>query len=109
MAAVVRVANAENPDAGRAVVDHMTTALQSYLQNGAFKNFKLVMRFFACLGDVMGDHGVAPVLDELIDRLPTYHSEGNEVRGFVPTIAGPRFLLNTAQTRDCSWNSCTSC
>ena len=107
MAAIVRVANAENPDTGRAVVDHMMTALQSYLQNGAFKNLKLVLRFFACLGDVMGDHGVAPVLDRLIDGLPAYHNEGNEVR-LVPSSPVRGFYAEQT-TRDCSWSSSTSC
>jgi len=57
----------------------MCAALQSYMDNGAFKNFKLVLRFLACLGDVMGENGVAPILEKLLEKLPSYQGDGNEV------------------------------
>ena len=79
LAAVFRVANAENPEAGRAVVEHIGEALQRYLHVGAFRNVKLVLRFLACLGDMIGDEGVAPILEALIEKLPAYQGDGNEV------------------------------
>jgi nuclear cap-binding protein subunit 1 len=79
VATVVRVANAENADAGKAVVDHMAKALQRFLHVGDFQSFKLMLRFFTCLGDMMGDDGVAPILEALIEKLPSYEEDGNEV------------------------------
>lgn len=57
----------------------MGEALQRYLQLGDFKNVKLVLRFLACLGDMLGDEGVAPILEALIEKLPSYQGDGNEV------------------------------
>ncbi|KAA8913143.1 MIF4G like-domain-containing protein [Sphaerosporella brunnea] len=78
VATMVRVANAENADAGKAVVDHMAESLQRFLLVGDFQSFKLVLRFFACLGDMMGEENVGPLLEALIEKLPAYEGEGNE-------------------------------
>ncbi|CCX07208.1 MIF4G like-domain-containing protein [Pyronema domesticum] len=78
VATIVRVANAENAEAGKAVLDHMVEALQSYVNQGLFQQVKLMLRFFACLGDVLGELGIAPLLDEMIVKLESYKKEGDE-------------------------------
>ena len=83
VATIVRVANAENAEVGKAVVDHMAEALQRYLHVGAFNNVKLVMRFMTCLGDLLGEQGVGPILDALVEKLPAYQGDGDEVRLWV--------------------------
>jgi nuclear cap-binding protein subunit 1 len=81
VATIVRVANAENAEAGKAVLDHMVEALQSYVNQGLFQQVKLMLRFFACLGDVLGELGIASLLDEMIVKLESYKKEGDEVSG----------------------------
>jgi nuclear cap-binding protein subunit 1 len=80
VATVVRVANVDKEEIGKAVVNHFTTALNKFLALGAFTQIKLVLRFFACLGDMIGESGVLPLLEQLIAKLPDYQKEGDEVR-----------------------------
>lgn len=79
VATIVRVANSESEEAGKAVVDDMAQALQKELDGGDFQRVKLRLRFFACLGDMCGRPGVGPILDALAEKLPSYEGEGNEV------------------------------
>ncbi|KAI5803149.1 MIF4G like-domain-containing protein [Geopyxis carbonaria] len=78
VATVIRVANLEKEEVAKVVVEHMGAALQKFLQLGLFTQVKLLMRFFACLGNVIGDDGVRPLLEQIIEKLPDYNKEGDE-------------------------------
>jgi hypothetical protein len=80
VAAIVLVANAENSEVGKAVVEHFSGSLQKNLDHGAFTNVKLLLRFFACLGDMLEDKGAFLVLDHLADKVEACQTTGAEVR-----------------------------
>lgn len=59
-------------------VEHFAEQLQKYWNGGAFTQFKLILRLFACLGDMMGDEGVYPLIGQLFGRLEEWNKPGNE-------------------------------
>lgn len=79
VATIVRVANVANEELGKATIEHFGAELQRYWKGGAFTQFKLVLRFFACLGDMVGADGIYPMLEQLWTKLEAYNTEGNEV------------------------------
>lgn len=82
VATIVRVANVANEELGKATIEHFGAELQRYWKGGAFTQFKLVLRFFACLGDMVGADGIYPMLEQLWTKLEVYNTEGNEVNTF---------------------------
>jgi hypothetical protein len=89
VATIVRVANADNAEAGKAVIEYMSEALQRALHVGDFTNVKLLFRFMACVGDLLGEQGIVPVLEKLVEKLPTYQGDGDEVSSIaVPDVHG---------------------
>lgn len=59
-------------------------ALQDYLYAGAWREVKLVLRFFACLQGLLEGEGVFPVLEDLFSRAVELQTASSED---VPTFS----------------------
>jgi nuclear cap-binding protein subunit 1 len=67
IAAVVLYANDLNAEAGKETMARVGLQMQNALDAGDWREFKLLLRFFACLQGILEDDGVIPVLDQLFD------------------------------------------
>ncbi|KAK5109501.1 hypothetical protein LTR62_006953 [Meristemomyces frigidus] len=68
LAAVVQYANTDNADVAKDTIGTATSRLQEYLEAGQWREFKLVLRFLACLSSLYEEDGISPILDELFNR-----------------------------------------
>ncbi|KAK5134803.1 hypothetical protein LTR08_006035 [Meristemomyces frigidus] len=68
LAGVVLFANAENADVAKQVVGEATPLLQELLAAGQWREFKLMLRFLACMSQLYEEDGIIPILDELFNR-----------------------------------------
>jgi nuclear cap-binding protein subunit 1 len=68
VAAVTLFAHAEKKEAALDVVAKAGSQLQEYLDKGQWREFKLMLRFLACLSRLYEQDGVLPILDELFNR-----------------------------------------
>ncbi|KAK3676437.1 Nuclear cap-binding protein subunit 1 [Recurvomyces mirabilis] len=68
VAAVVLYANAENAEVARDAIAKTVPRLQEYLEAGQWREFKLVLRFLACLSPLYEEDAISPILDQLFDR-----------------------------------------
>jgi nuclear cap-binding protein subunit 1 len=68
VAAVVLFAHSEKKQIAADVVARAGAQLQEHLDKGQWREFKLTLRFLACLSRVYEQDGVLPVLEELFNR-----------------------------------------
>ncbi|KAL9010655.1 MAG: hypothetical protein Q9173_004433 [Seirophora scorigena] len=68
VAAVILALNLKRPDLAQEVLTRATTALNEHFRTGAWREVKLLLRFLACLQDMLEFEGVFPVLEELFSR-----------------------------------------
>lgn len=68
VAGAVLFAHAEKKEVARDVVARAGQQLQEHLEKGQWREFKLMLRFLACLGKAFEQDGVLPILDELFNR-----------------------------------------
>jgi nuclear cap-binding protein subunit 1 len=54
-------------EAGKTIIGKVGGHIQIALEGGRWREFKLLLRFFACLQDILEGDGVFPVLDQLFD------------------------------------------
>lgn len=78
VAAVVRHVNHGNPDAAKEILTRTGAQVQELLNAGKWRDFKLVLRFLACLSPLYEEDGVLPILDELFDRAVDLQSASSE-------------------------------
>lgn len=85
VAAVVLYANVENSNMAQDVIKRIGQQLQDALEAGQWRDFKLLLRFLACLSPLFEEDGVMPVLDELFNRAVDLQTASSEdVREWEP-------------------------
>jgi nuclear cap-binding protein subunit 1 len=93
VAATVLVANAQSPELVAEVLKAASEAAQNYINIGAWREVKLVVRFLGCLQCIYEGDGVFPLLEELFARavdLQTASSEDVSRTRLVATCADSR-------------------
>ncbi|KAK4548514.1 hypothetical protein LTR36_009424 [Oleoguttula mirabilis] len=68
VAGVVLYANADNGEIAKDIISQAAPLLQEYLGAGQWREFKLMLRFFACMSQLYEEDGIIPILDELFNR-----------------------------------------
>ena len=68
ISAVILYANDTNGDVVKEILARSSERAQDALEDGDWRQFKLVLRLFACLQGIFEGDGIFPVLDELFDR-----------------------------------------
>lgn len=67
IAAVVQYANDINSETGKEVLRRAIAQAQQLLEEGTWREFKLLIRFFACMQGMYEDDGVFTVLEDLFN------------------------------------------
>ena len=83
-AAVILVANPQKPEITEEILKRAGAAAQKYLEAGAWRDFKLALRFLACLQGLYEGDGVFPILDELFARAVALQTASSEDVRFLP-------------------------
>lgn len=78
VAAVVLYANAEKSEMAVDVIDRVGKQLQVALKDGQWREFKLLLRFLACLSQLFEADGIMPILDELFSRAVDMQTASSE-------------------------------
>lgn len=78
VAATVLFAHQEKKEVAADVIARAGEELQQYLDNGMWRESKLMLRFLACLSRVYEEDGVLPVLDELFNRVVDLQTASQE-------------------------------
>jgi nuclear cap-binding protein subunit 1 len=60
--------------------------MQSALEAGDWREFKLLLRFFACLQGILEGDGVFPVLDQLFDLAADQQAASQEDVRYRPNL-----------------------
>lgn len=68
VAGAVLYAQQEKPELAANVVTKAGEQLQEFLNNGQWREVKLMTRFLACLSRIYEEDGVLPILDEMFNR-----------------------------------------
>lgn len=68
VSSVVLYANDKAPEAAKEIIVRAGRKAQAAVIAGNWRDFKLLLRFFALLQGILEGEGVLPVLDELFDR-----------------------------------------
>lgn len=78
VAAIVLVINPLKPEIVQEMISRATRSMQENLQMGAWREFKLVLRFLACLQGLLEGDGVFPILEELFSRAVDLQTASSE-------------------------------
>lgn len=78
LAAVVLYINETKPDLTDAVLAAVGPQIQSAVVTGAWRDFKLRLRFIACLQVLFEGEGAFPLLDELFERAVDLQTASSE-------------------------------
>ena len=65
---VIVYINQQKPEIAEEILSVAGQKAQELVDAGAWREFKLVLRFLACLQRICEGDGVFPILDELFDR-----------------------------------------
>lgn len=107
VAAIVLAANPQKYDLTQDVIKRAEDAMQRYLENGSWREVKLVLRFLGCLQGLFEGDGVFTVLEELFSRAVDLQTASSEdVR-----IGGDPFWTDEADILHCrgwAWKSSRS-
>jgi len=102
IAATVLIANFQKSELVSDVLNKSGVCLQKYIDAGAWREVKLLLRFLGCLQCVFEGDGIFPILEELFARavdLQTASSEDVSDAG-IPTVLKDRRFANYAHTVD---------
>jgi len=78
VAAIVLQTNTQKPEFTEEVLKKISEALQKNINQGCWREVKLLLRFLACLqGLFMGD-GIFPLLEELFNRAAELQTQSSE-------------------------------
>lgn len=78
IAAIVLQTNTQKPEFTEEVLKKVGEALQKFIDQGHWREAKLMLRFLACLqGLFMGD-GIFPILDDLFSRAGELQANSND-------------------------------
>ena len=69
-----------------AILARAGKAIHEYLQTGAWREVKLVLRFLACLQGLLEGEGVFPVLEDLFLRAVDLQTASSEDVGFLHNL-----------------------
>lgn len=76
VAAVALVANSQNAEAGKLIVEEAGKAVQQCLVEGTFTRVKLLLRFLGCVQGMLEESGVYPLLNSIVDKATASLAEG---------------------------------
>ena len=83
-AAVILYTNHEKPEVATEILKRVTDRTQQFLNAGQWKEFKLFLRFLACIQGLLDDNGVFPILNQLFDVVVDLQSANeNDVCGTI--------------------------
>lgn len=78
VAAVVLYANDLNPEVAKEIITRAAGVAKDAMELGRWRDFKLLLRFFACLQGVLEGAGVFAVLNQLFDWVIDLQTESTE-------------------------------
>lgn len=78
VAATVLVANSQNAELVAEVLKAASATVQNYIDIGAWREVKLVLRFLGCLQCLFDGDGIFPVLEELFARAVDLQTASSE-------------------------------
>lgn len=70
--------NDTNAEVAKEVLSRAAVHAQLSMENGDWREFKLLLRFFACLQGLYEGDGVFPLLDELFNRAADQQTASQE-------------------------------
>ena len=98
VAGVVLAANAQKPELAQEVLSKAVARLQEHLDEGAWREVKLILRLLGCLQGILEGDGVFPIFEELFSRAVDLQTASSEdVCIYVPT--GGRIPLTIQNCR----------
>ncbi|KAI9826821.1 MAG: hypothetical protein M1832_005759 [Thelocarpon impressellum] len=77
-AAVIVVVNPQKPEVVEEILTRAGAASQKYLEDGSWREFKLILRFLACLQGLFEGDGVLPILEEIFNRAVALQTASSE-------------------------------
>jgi len=78
VAAIILNTNNDKQEFTKLVLEKTAARAQSYIDNGEWRSFKLVLRFLACIQDIFEDDGVFGILEELFNRAVDLQTASSE-------------------------------
>jgi nuclear cap-binding protein subunit 1 len=78
IAATFLYANDVNGDVAREMLARVSSRSQEAVDTGSWREFKLLLRFLACLQGIFEGDGVFPLLDELFSRAADQQTASQE-------------------------------
>ena len=78
VAATVLIVNTQKPEVTEEILIRAGELIQDYLRSGAWREVKLILRFFACLQGLLQGDGVLPLLEELFSRAVDLQTASSE-------------------------------
>lgn len=78
VAAVLLYANTEKSEIAANVIAKVGQQMQEAVEGGRWREFKLLLRFVACVSRIFEEDGVLPILDELFDRAADLQAASSE-------------------------------
>lgn len=73
---MVLVANSQNAEAGKLIVEEAGKAVQQCLNEGTFTRVKLLLRFLGCVQGMLEGSGVYPLLNSIVDKATASLADG---------------------------------
>ncbi len=77
-AAIILVANPQKQEITHEILKRAGDATQKYLEDGAWREVKLVLRFLGCLQGLFQGDGVFTILEELFSRAVDLQTASSE-------------------------------
>lgn len=78
VASVVIYANSEKAAIAADVLERTRSQIQEAVDNGRWRQFKLLLRFLACMSPMFEQDGIMPILDELFNRAADLQTASSE-------------------------------
>ena len=78
VAAVILYSNDLNAQSGKEVIAKAAAEMKAALEAGKWRDFKILLRFFACLQGILADDGVFLILNQLFDWVIDLQTESTE-------------------------------
>jgi nuclear cap-binding protein subunit 1 len=78
IAAIVLLVNVKKPEFTEEVLKKVGTSLQTYIDDGCWREVKLCLRFLGSLQGLFGGEGVFGVLEDLFQRAVDLQTESSE-------------------------------
>ncbi|MCJ1395246.1 hypothetical protein MMC18_008130 [Xylographa bjoerkii] len=78
VAAIVLAANPQKPEVAQEMLSRAGKAFQEYLQAGAWREIKLILRFLACLQGLLEGEGVFSILEDLFSTAVDLQTASSE-------------------------------